>query len=424
MKSEDADDLFALFGCKEDDGNIFDEFLVKTVTVSPETETVSQDTETVLPETETGETVVEDVEEDKEVEEDEKPFIPTNPFTKKPRKTKETVKKKALKPFSKTDKFVRTMLRGSGQNSIPSLQSMTDHLNGKTMKISDIGIFAENEESENMILQLVIKDCQVSNTLNTNAPIELANVKSVGVDLLRSRLWQPIVVAEIEETGNVECISGRYRLVALAIIYGTSAKIPVFSYSRKLTQAEGRDAIVYANQSRKPKAIEGATNVVLGAVNGDEANLDDVYKSLATNKKGMLDYATFAVVESKHPVGLDFEVALFKGSRKGGKLTTLSGLRAFWGAAITWNKRMPRQEFDVGLKSAMIFLNQFVAELRSQHGFKAKHHMAISSLTAIGMIIAETDKFSPKQLAVELVALGDCGNWKAETIYENMLDNM
>ena len=273
----------------------------------------------------------------------------------------------------------------------------------------------------------LFKKMPVLNRVNLNAAVDLNRAKVVGGQVLKSGcMHQPIQVAKIEEDGQLECTSGRHRLIFIALVYGPDSEIPVLVEDKTLNDA--RDAVVYANTSRKAKAMEQATHAVLGAVGGDaDAELDDIYSKTVKTKANAKKYCVYMVMQKSRPLKLKFTV----GTVKEGGLAQINSVANFWGAALDWHRDLPRKEFDSALKDATQFLNGIAEAFQEDESFEAKQHMASMTLTALGkyykaMVDAgtETDEKFIKRLVGVVVAMGEIGRQKSGATYAAIVKAM
>lgn len=344
-------------------------------------------------------------------------------------KAKDGLKKKANKPLTPTQKVVNNIMRKAnlevGQEIMPIDKLTQKERRLELVKISDIAVFIRKPKDE--VLKGLFKKMPVINRVNLSACVDINRVKLVGGEILKaSRMYQPIQVAKIDTDGRLECISGRHRLVFLALMYGADAEVLVQVEDMDLNTA--RDAVVVANMARKAKAMEQAEHAVLKAVGGDaEAGLDEIYVKTVTTKAKAKKYCTYVVLERSWPMTLKFPL----GNRKKGGLATISTVQGFWNAALDWHKEMPRKDFDASLKESIRFLNSLVEAFQGNDSFEARHQMASKPMVAIGkyyktMVDADMDvgeKFIDKFSNV-VVALGDVGSYPHEETYAAIVKAM
>jgi len=355
---------------------------------------------------------------------------PEAPIEKSKPKPKKNEGKKAFKPLSKKEKSLRKMLRRAGldeEGGLPPIEELLAGKQGKKVKISDIAIFISDVEDD--VLSEFAKKCPHRNRVNLSAEVELAQIESVGAKILGSgRMYQPIQVANISDGGALECTSGRHRLIFLAMAYGVDESVPV--YIEDMTLNEARDAVVYANQGRKTKALEQAEHAVLQAIGGNiEAEQDEIYLKTITNKTTVKKYCVYSVFERGLPLKFAFPVSMTS-SRKGGGLTTLKALEAYWGSALEWNKGMERIEFDGKLKQSIEFLNALVEAFQKDGAFESDQHMATMTLSAIGKYYRERQSMVGDSMslvgnvATSIIAMGEIGRQKHEVTYEALASMM
>ena len=341
---------------------------------------------------------------------------PADPPAADPPITKATTKKL----LSPKEKVMRLMKRRAGVDELPPLEHLMREKVGTTTAIKDVAIFLGEPKSE--VLQDLAGEFSARNTINLSAEIAQPRVVEVGAQILQAgRVFQPIMVARLPD-GRLQCTSGRHRLAFLALAYGSDAEIPVVV--EKMTENEARDAVVYANDCRRTKAMEKVEHAALKAVDGDiEADQDELYTKLATTKPKAKKYCVFSVLDRGLPASLDFPVSV-SSSRKDGGLTTISNISNYFGAACLWTKEMPRKDFDESIKSAVGWLNAFVEEAQKVEGFEPKQHLASMTLQAVGkwfQAYSSTNKAPADtdiaKLAATIVGMGGIGRQKSDTTY-------
>lgn len=325
------------------------------------------------------------------------------------------------RPMTARQKAIKAILRRSGKDSIPEMRELMRGKSGVEVKIKDLGLFI-GEPAGPLMVELA-KECPVRNQVNLSAEVRQDRMLQVGVMIVKAgRMYSPIHVARIEKGGKLECTSGRHRLAFLALAYGAEAKIPV--YIENMTINEARDAVVVANQVRSTKALEKVEHAVLRAVGGNvDAEQDELYVKAITTKSNVSNYCVYSVVNRKYPMKLSFPVSM-DSSRKGGGLTTMSNVGNFWKSALEWAKETTRKDFDAKLKDSVRFLNDMVSAMQGKKGFNPKQHLASKPLVAIGKyyrtyfeITGRNAVEIVKDVAGEIVAMGDIGPHKSEKTY-------
>ena len=354
----------------------------------------------------------------KSEEKTEKP----EPEKKEDEKTEKDEKSSIKKAFKKAK---ASILRRGRADDFPELSYlMRGKEDGEWMKISDIGIFIEEPSDE--ILAELAKSLKVRNRVNLSAHVLFNRVKQIGAQIVKAgRMYQPIQVAKIKEDGSFECTSGRHRLIFLALIYGPDTKVPV--YKEDMTLNEARDAVLYANTSRKINAMEKAEHTVLSAVGGDvDAEQDELYAKSVTTKSAVKEYCAYSVIEKNRPAKLEFPIGL---ASEGG-LATINTIKGFWGK-LDWHKEMERKEFDQNLKESVDFLNKLVECFRNNSNFIAKQHMASMTLGAVGKYYQTTcnagvdiDDALIKKLSGVVIALGIVGRQTIDKTYAAIVAGM
>jgi len=373
--------------------------------------------------------VVAEVEDEFEGEEEivEEATVPKKTQKGKKGKTAEKGKRKERKKIEKPvvsvmQKAVNSMLKKAGLEELPQLEDLLGSNGfGTKTKIADLAIFLNEPDSE--LLKLIQSECPVANTVNCSASVDLKLVKKVGHNILTAgRIFQPMTVAKVED-GSLQVTSGRHRLTFLAMLYGTSAKIPVIIQDMSLVEA--RNAVVFSNQARSTKALEKADHVVLQACHGNlELDLEERYEVAVRNKTTMKRFVTFHVVANEEISKVSFAVG---DTRKDGALTTYSGLEGFWGNAIQWHSEMTYPQFEKDVKKATRFINAVVKAMEACADFDSKQQMSTQALTAVGAYYASlTDSGVNVQKVADkigeaLVKMGEIGREKSEVIKSGLV---
>jgi hypothetical protein len=346
--------------------------------------------------------------------------------SKAPKAKAEAPTKRASKPLTPKEKAINNIKRKAGlEDDIHTLDHLMRGKQGTKVKISDIAVFIKKPKDE--LLADLFKQMPVLNRVNLSACVDMNRVKVVGGQVLgASRMYQPIQVAKIDSDERLECTSGRHRLVALALLYGADAEIPV--YIEDMTINEARDAVVVANMARKARAMEQAEHAALAAVGGDvDAEQDTLYENMVTTKAKAKKYCSFSVLGRSRPMKLKFAL----GTRKEGGLASIRTMEGFWGNSLDWHKGMPRKDFDSALKSTIQFANNLADIFQANESFDADQHMASMTMAAIGkyyktMSDANTnmdEKFVTKLVGV-VVAMGEIGRQKSEETYAAIVKAM
>jgi hypothetical protein len=333
--------------------------------------------------------------------------------------------KRGRKPLDPLEKFTRSMLRKAKRDEMPALKDILP-THGKKMKIRDIAIFIGKPRAE--LLQGIAAEIQDLNTLNLSARVSLRQVKKVGAEILTAgRMYMPIQVAQVEETGTSQCWSGRHRLVFLALLYGVDIEVPVLI--DKFTQDEGRDAVAYANTHRRIETLEKAEHTVLKHTGGRvDISREDMYAQVVTRKTQVPHFCAYLMMDKKTGRGakFDFEVAP-KSSRKDCGLTTIRNIMGFWKKALPWHKEMTFAEFNEWFTVSVEFLNALVAEMRGLSGFMSDQHLAAMPLVAIGTYFNNLEtvernssmKMAPS-IAKTIVGMGEIGRQKSDVTHDNL----
>lgn len=338
-------------------------------------------------------------------------------------------RKRGRKKLSPKQKIVKAMRRASGdaEAEMPSVDEVTvNNRAPRKVAISDIAIFLDKPEEE--VLRQVYDEASLPNRCNLSAKVDADRVKMVGGQMLKAgRLFHPIQVAEIDFDGRLECVSGRHRLVALALLFGCDAEVTVFVEKMSLEQA--CDAVIFANQSRSIKARERAQHAVLAAVHGNpDADADERYMKAVQHKPDTEDYCAYMVIEQERPVKLGFK---WRPSKGGTGLASIGALKKYWRNATRWHKDLTRTEFDGRLKESTQFLNALVKELQKQDDFDPRKQLGSMPLQGIGRYYAsvcdagvETDKEFIRELAEVLVRVVAAGRMSNGLVYQAVVDAM
>ena len=331
---------------------------------------------------------------------------------------------KKRRTFTRSEKAIRLILRRSGWGELPPLDDLLRGKMGKKVPISEIGIFAGTPKDP-LIAELAT-ECMIGNTLNFSAEITKLRTLQVGTQILKAgKMHTPIYVAQIEENGSLQCVSGRHRLAFLILAYGADSKVPV--YIEDMTLEEARDAMGVANDNRPAKAQERAELAVLKAMKGKpNVNQDELYKEMATSKPNSRKYAVYSVVERGYPTKLNFKVSATS-SRKDGGLTTLSNVETFLGAAMEWTPETTRKDFDDALKEAVQFINALAEAFQGNLNFNSDFHMTAKPMAAVGkyywnsnVVAGQSSIEVVDQIANKIVEMGDISRMNPDAIYDEL----
>lgn len=330
------------------------------------------------------------------------------PLKKGPR-LKKTFKQKAL----------RVMLKRSGLSKPPHIDTILEGKTGPRIPISSIGFFANNKQSD-PLLAILAKECPVKNRLNRDDIIK-NRIFAVGTEIFKAgHMWTPIHVQRDLHDGRYECVSGRYRLAFLAIVYGSDLEVPV--YLENLTLKAAREAAAVANDSRPVKALERASYAILRAVGGDSAaDQEKLYSKLANLKSNIVKYCVYSVIERGYPEKLTFKLSELS-SRPDGGITTVSNIEEFWAEALLWSKGMDQKEFDLGLGESVKFLNAFVSSIQKISGFDPDQHLTANVLWSIGRYYLNYNRIKNpilinEEMAQAVVSVGRTDRKKKVDLY-------
>ncbi len=334
--------------------------------------------------------------------------------------------KNTPKTLTPLEKFVRSILRKSKIETLPSLDSLISGMEGQKMKVSDIGIFIE-EPSDSDLLSTISKSFKTRNRINLSTNVSIKQVKSVAVDLLTAgRMYMPIGVAKVQEEGQpetIECWTGRHRLAFIALAYGVDVEVPV--HITKYSIADAMNAVRFANKTRKTLPLEKAEYRVLGAVGGNAStDRGSMYASFVRKKSSVADFCAFSVLDQKlDGMLLNFPVVKDVSRQAENGITTVGNLIGFWKKSVGWVPGMTVEEFDAALSKNVNFLNVLVDEMKKLKEFKPSQHLATMPLVAIGTFYSfvEDGGANPvdgaRLVAQAIVGMGDIGRQKSNTIY-------
>ncbi len=152
---------------------------------------------------------------------------------------------------------------------------------------------------------------------------------------------------------------------------------------------------------------------------------NETYTKTAVTKSGAKDYCVYSVFTLGRLRKLNFKVSN-KASRKDGALTTVTNIKNFWGAALTWDRDVSSTEFDSALVDSVVFLNAFVEVAEKTGGFKSKQHLSSMALSALGKYYrshcdVSAEPISAPKMAEVVVGLGDIGRQKSEQTYNQIV---
>jgi len=311
-------------------------------------------------------------------------------------RVKKTLKQKAL----------RVMLKRAGIKKIPTLEQIFDGKTGPKIKISEIGFISNDKQSDPLLAELSL-EFKERNRLNRDEILK-SRILAVGSEIFKiGRMLTPIHVFHDVGGGGIECISGRHRLAAIAIVYGSDVKVPV--YIENLTLTAAREAVAVANDSRPIKALERASYAILRAAGGDTMpTRDRIFEKMSSHKPDIGKYCVHAVIDKGHPAKLNFKLSELSSRRDGG-ITTVSNIEEFWCEALLRQKGMTRKEFEVGLLQSVKFLNAFVEAIQKVPGFDSDQHLTANMMSDIGRYYkdcAGINESDAEQLASKVVEHG------------------
>lgn len=359
---------------------------------------------------------------------------PEKKARKKPTRGKKAKPKDQAKlKLTPQEKFVNKILKRTGRHELPELDSLFEGRKGSKMSIKDIAIFLSDKPDDELLDELTSK-LKLRNTINLSAEVDAKRVRDVAQQLIESgRMFMTIEVAQLTDgSKQVECWSGRHRIAALALLYGTDIEIPVQVCEMSTVMA--RDAVVYANQSRKAKGLEKSEHSVLresGGKTDDER--DEMYAKVVTKKMKAIDFAVFSSI-SQGVKGMNLKFAVSESaSRKNGELTTVNNVRCYFRSILVdWTKNTNRAEYDRDLRSGIAFLNALTEEMKKHEDFVPKQHLSGQAMVALGqmhvrlgVVIGSENKttvdYAPV-VAESIIELGEIGRNKSGDIYRSMKD--
>jgi len=343
------------------------------------------------------------------------------------------IKKRGRKAVSSEEKLIRSILKKAGLEEAPKLETLVQSVSGsKMMKLKDIAVFLKvpDKAEEKDVLGKLAMAWGKENDVNLSTEVNLKQVKKNAIDILSTgRMYYLPDVAHVKKVKYpLQCVSGRHRLVFIALFYGLDVEVPVIYEEMTLTQA--REKAVFANNTRRTPALEKAEHMVLRAVEGDvEADRDQMYLKSVTSKGKAVDFAVFSVMDGNLRGGrLEFPVSQTSSRKEA--YTTITNLKGFWKHAIQWTREMTRKEFDVELKESNVFLNYMVNQLEDDKKFEKDQHFSAMALTALGKLyrtFKDADREPLKlveTIAEKLLGQHGIGRKKSEEIYNSLVQGM
>ena len=333
------------------------------------------------------------------------------------------------KPKTPKEKFLADVLSKAGIDQIPTIEELFRGIVApQTATIRDIACFIGNDQDEPVLKELA-GAWTARNTIHPVAEVSLRQAAKVGSEILSDgRMFFSLEVAKIKDASDkLEAVSGRHRLIFLALTYGLDVKVPVVV--KEYTKNEACVAAIRANESRSQSTMEKAEHRVAVAVDGNlEVEREELFKRAVKKRSEVANFAVVSVVhQGMHGAKLRFKL-LDHDSEKG--VTTLGSVMGFWKKALgsQWKAEMTRAEFDAKLKESVEFLNELVETMESTRSFDRKQHLATMPLVAVGgayaMIVEQNEKVptqtQTKQIAKAIVAMGDIARQKSETTRKDL----
>jgi flagellar biosynthesis GTPase FlhF len=315
--------------------------------------------------------------------------------------------------------------RKSGKTDLP-IPSMNSMFDGAVMNLpmEKIAVFTGVDDGTELYRKLRNIFPRL-NVVNLNSEVELNRAIAIGAEIMAAgRMFMPIQVARVG-ADDYQCVSGRHRMVALAICHGV-IDVPVIVSD--MTMNEAREAVLVANKSRPTKVMEKVDQVVLGAVGGDsDAEQQTLFKSVAKSGTTSRKYAMYSVVNRRYPAAFTFGVSS-TASRKNGELVTLRSIDGFWSAALPWWSGITYEEFNECLGDSVAFLNQLAQAMQAEQGFDSTNHLSAMTTVSIGKYFSACRALSmsvdvPK-LASTIVGLGDIGRQKSDKTFAMICELM
>lgn len=332
-------------------------------------------------------------------------------------------------PSNKTacQEFIELALKKSGRTSIPSLESLFEgKVNLQKGKLTDIAVFSSNCPSDKA-LQEIRSQWKATNTLHQNADVNGKRVFDVAVQILEAgKMYMCVEVAKLP-TGDWEAFSGRHRLAALAILYGTDIIVPFVFSEYNLSNA--KDAVIVANQTRKIGALEKSEHRVFGHIHeeADKMEREEIYRKAVKKKGDVSEYCVYSVFSAEeYGMKLHFNVST-DSTRNDNALTTITGIKGFWKKSILWDDSMTRKDFDSSLRETVSFLNSLVETMQENKAFDSKQHLSSMVLVAIGGIYrhfkdaGKNPADSVKKLSKAIIDAGEIARQKSDKTYRDIL---
>jgi len=335
---------------------------------------------------------------------------------------------------TKREKLIKNVLKNAKVQSIPTVDELFSKRSGDKMKIKKIAVFLSNKPGDEILDELA-EQLSIPNTVNLSTEVDLKQVKKVGIQILEAgKVWMSIEVAKLKDgSKNHECWSGRHRLAFLALLYGPDAEIPVEICS--MTTQEARDAVVYANSSRKVLGLEQAEHCAMKATEGapmEDIERDELYAKMARAKKGAVDFGLITLMDLKvKGLKLKFDISKSASRAEGNCLTTVKNIRGFINTAMEeWTKTTTRKEYDETLSEAVAYLNAIVEALKTLEGFDPTQQLAAKPLSALGKLFNKFGASSAKpheygeMIAEILIGLGQIGRHKAGETLKQLVQKL
>lgn len=366
--------------------------------------------------------------------------IPETPEFPEKKAIKKTVKKirKITPVVSERQKFIDKILKSTGKEKLPELDEIFAGRNGTKVKIKDIAVFI-GDNFNNEILNDLSKQMQLRNSINLSTEVNIKRVTEVAKQIIQAnRVFMAIEVAELTDgTQQYECWTGRHRIIALAILYGADVEIPVII--SKMNMNEARDAVVYANQSRKILSLEKSEHTILKNSHGniEETSREELYNKVVTGKRQANEFALFSCMTGDNIENMKITFPVSKdSSRNNGEFTTTASIKKYLTSVLSdWSKKTTIHEYDEELENGIAFINAYVNEVSKMEGFDPKQQMSYVVMTALGHMHKrftlaiknpnDTSVIYAKMIAEIMIEYGDrCARENSEFLIKHMTEKV
>lgn len=324
----------------------------------------------------------------------------------RPAKGEKKVKSPQKADVTNREKFVAWV---SEKVEIPPIESLFNAQKEHKVDASSIAILRA-EHKQGLLKELAF-DSENANEINV-PEVDVERVKKLAIEILMDgEMYSSIEVANID--GKLQCWSGRHRLAVLMLLYGNDIKVPC--NVRKMSKQEAFKAVVRANECRPTVPLEKIEHAIIKATGGAiDISRQEFYDKVMTKRSNVGNYAIQSVLRQKN-YGMSINFTVAANRKKNKAITTVANLKNFFTAALYWEKNNTCEEFDTRLKTAVKFINTFMASIDQYEGFDRDQHVTGKVLTAIGKWCNQNDDFEQADaLASCVVGQGEIGSQPSE----------